>query len=358
MAGARDIRGLGLPFVTGTVLGIAIFPKILHLDAAASILAAFLIPLSFLAFQYHRGLKISLFATIIFFLAGIFCSLNSSFCSMDMQDPSNGNAAMAAIGNIIDNIPYPSGTSAPLAKALLTGDRSALPEEIVSIFRKSGAAHVLALSGLHLGMIYLILMKLTLPLGLFRKARGARSIFIIFICGLYVKATGASPSLVRAFIFILLNETAKILERKTQPKNLLAAAATIQLAMKPSSIASISFQLSYSAILGIFLIFPILRGFYPSTGKKSPLRWMWESASLSISCQVFTSPLAWHYFKSFPEYFLLTNLIALPLTSAIMALSIATIALSALGICPVLLVQANDKAIQAIIYCLTVISEM
>ena len=85
---------------------------------------------------------------------------------------------------------------------------------------------------------------------------------------------------------------------------------------------------------------------------------MWESASLSISCQVFTSPLAWHYFKSFPEYFLLTNLIALPLTSAIMALSIATIALSALGICPVLLVQANDKAIQAIIYCLTVISEM
>ena len=333
MAGARDIRGLGLPFVTGTLLGIVIFPKILHLDAAASILAVFLIPLSFLAFQYHRGLKISLFATIIFFLAGIFCSLNSSFCSMDMQDPSNGNAAMAAIGSIIDNIPYPSGTSAPLAKALLTGDRSALPEEIVSIFRKSGAAHVLALSGLHLGMIYLILM-------------------------LYVKATGASPSLVRAFIFILLNETAKILERKTQPKNLLAAAATIQLAMKPSSIASISFQLSYSAILGIFLIFPILRGFYPSTGKKSPLRWMWESASLSISCQVFTSPLAWHYFKSFPEYFLLTNLIALPLTSAIMALSIATIALSALGICPVLLVQANDKAIQAIIYCLTVISEM
>lgn len=77
MAGARDIRGLGLPFVTGTVLGIVIFPKILHLDAAASILAAFLIPLSFLAFQYHRGLKISLFATIIFFLAGIFCSLNS-----------------------------------------------------------------------------------------------------------------------------------------------------------------------------------------------------------------------------------------------------------------------------------------
>ncbi len=358
MAGARDIRGLGLPFVMGTALGIVIFPKLLHLSAAASILAALLILLSFLAFQYHRGLKISLFATIIFFLAGIFCSLNSSFCSMNMQDSSNGNAAMAALGSMIDNIPYPSGTSAPLVKALLTGDRSTLPEEIVDIFRKSGAAHVLALSGLHLGMIYLILMKLTLPLGLFRKAKGSRSIFIILICGLYVKATGASPSLVRAFMFILLNEIAKILERKTQPKNLLAAAATIQLAMKPSSIASISFQLSYSAILGIFLIFPVLRDFYPSSEKKSPFRWMWECASLSMSCQVFTAPLVWYYFHSFPKYFLLTNLIALPLTSAIMAFSIATIALSALGICPILLVLANDKAIQAIIYCLTVISEM
>lgn len=358
MAVARDIRGVGLPFVTGTALGVVIFPRLLHLNAAASILAAFLVPISFLAFQHHNGKKISLFATIIFFLAGIFCSLNSSFCSMNIPDSSNSNAAMAAIGSIVDKIPYPSGTSAPLVKALLTGDRSALPEEIVSIFRKSGAAHVLALSGLHLGMIYIILMKLTMPLGLFRKARGARSILIILICSLYVKATGASPSLVRAFIFILLNESAKILERKARPKNLLAAAATIQLAIKPSSIAAISFQLSYSAILGIFLIFPILRSFYPSSGKKNPFRWIWESASLSISCQVFTAPLAWHYFQSFPKYFLLTNLIALPLTSAIMVLSIATIALAALGICPILLVQANDKAIQAIIYCLTVISEM
>lgn len=358
MAGARDIRGLGLPFVIGTALGFVIFPKLLHPGAAASILAAFFVPAGFLVSRCHKYQKISLSATILFFLAGIFCSLNSSFFSMNMQNSSNGNSAIAAIGSIVDNIPYPSGTSAPLVKALLTGDRSALPKEIIGIFRESGAAHILALSGLHLGMIYLILMKLTLPLGLFRKAVGARSIFIIFICGIYVKATGASPSLVRAFLFIFLNEAAKILERKAQPKNLLAAAATIQLAMKPSSIASISFQLSYSAILGIFLIFPILRGFYPSSGKKDPFRWMWESASLSISCQVFTAPLAWHYFHSFPKYFLLTNLIALPLTSAIMALSIATIALSALGICPILLVQANDKAIQAIIYCLTVISEM
>jgi competence protein ComEC len=357
MAEARDIRGLGLPFVIGTALGAAIFPNF-HNQSAALALATFIISASILAFRQDRSLKISLLTTTIFFLTGIFCSLNSAFSFMNMSDSSSGSTAAAAIGSAIDNIPYPSGTSAPLVKALLTGDKSALPKEIIGIFRSSGASHILALSGLHLGVIYLIMTKLALPLGLFRKGRTARSIFIILACGFYVKATGAFPSLVRAFIFIFLNETAKILERKVQPKNLLAAAATIQLAMKPSSITSVSFQLSYSAILGIFLIFPFLRGLYPPSGKRDPFRYIWESASLSISCQAFTAPLAWHYFHSFPKYFLLTNLIALPLTSAIMVLSVATIALSSIGICPYFLVILDDKAIQAIIFCLQVISEM
>jgi ComEC/Rec2-related protein len=357
MACAGDIRGLGLPFVIGTALGAAIFQNFQNHGFALA-MAAFIIFACFLSFKSPKSLKISFLTTFIFFLTGIFCSINSSFTSMNMSDSVSGNTAMAAIKSVIDNIPYPSGTSAPLVKALLTGDKSELSKETVEIFRSSGASHILSLSGLHLGIIYLILMKLALPLGLFRKGRTARSIFIILACGFYVRATGASSSLVRAFIFIFLNEAARMLERKVRPKNLLAASATVQLAMKPSSIASISFQLSYSAILGIFLIFPFLRSLYPQSGKRDPIRWIWESASLSISCQAFTAPLAWHYFHSFPKYFLLANLIALPLTSAIMILSVATIALSSIGICPYFLVILNDKAIQAIIFCLRVISEM
>ena len=77
---------------------------------------------------------------------------------------------------------------------------------------------------------------------------------------------------------------------------------------------------------------------------------------LSISCQVFTGPLAWYYFHTFPKYFILTNLIALPLTSAIMTLSVATIALSFFGICPEPLVILNDHAMQALVFCLKIIS--
>ena len=77
---------------------------------------------------------------------------------------------------------------------------------------------------------------------------------------------------------------------------------------------------------------------------------------LSVSCQVFTGPVAWYYFRTFPKYFILTNLIALPLTSAIMTLSVATIALSFFGICPEPLVYFNDRAVQTLIFCQKVIS--
>lgn len=77
---------------------------------------------------------------------------------------------------------------------------------------------------------------------------------------------------------------------------------------------------------------------------------------LSISCQAFTAPIVWHYFRTFPKYFILTNLLALPLTSAVMVLSVTTIALSFLGICPGLLTVLNDHAVQALVFCLKVIS--
>jgi competence protein ComEC len=114
---------------------------------------------------------------------------------------------------------------------------------------------------------------------------------------------------------------------------------------------------------GIFFIYPALERLYPEPGggplgKADPLRRIWKAAVMSVSCQAATAPLAWHYFHSFPRYFIITNLVALPVTSAVMLLSVATVALSSMGICPDWLVSTGDFAVQALLQCLGTIASL
>lgn len=381
MVEARDIMGISVPFAAGVATGAVLCPFLsgglpiitdsilLILICSTTLLVRFdklsdrsgkrLVSLS-----NHRGQRI-VFAGI-FLLTGIFSSLSYSIASGIPEYGSGivSTAAAQAVGHLratIDAIPYPSETTGPLVKALLTGDKSDLPKEITGIFRDSGASHILALSGLHLGVLYLLLTRLTSPLGNSPKARKSRCSLIIVAALFYSIMTGATPSIIRAFLFITINETARLLGRKREPVRVLLAALTVQLALKPDVISSVGFQLSYMAMAGIFLLYPTLERIYPApSGSRlsrfNPFRKIWNAAMLSISCQIFTGPIAWHYFHTFPKYFILTNLVALPLTSAIITLSVATIALSFLGICPEPLVILNDHAMQALVFCLEIIS--
>lgn len=381
MVEARDIMGISVPFAAGVATGAVLCPFLsgglpiitdsilLILICSTTLLVRFdklsdrsgkrLVSLS-----NHRGQRI-VFAGI-FLLTGIFSSLSYSIASGIPEYGSGivSTAAAKAVGHLratIDTIPYPSETTGPLVKALLTGDKSDLPKEITGIFRDSGASHILALSGLHLGVLYLLLTRLTSPLGNSPKARKSRCSLIIVAALFYSIMTGATPSIIRAFLFITINETARLLGRKREPVRVLLAALTVQLALKPDVISSVGFQLSYMAMAGIFLLYPTLERIYPApSGSRlsrfNPFRKIWNAAMLSISCQIFTGPIAWYYFHTFPKYFILTNLVALPLTSAIMTLSVATIALSFLGICPEPLVILNDHAMQALVFCLEIIS--
>lgn len=390
---ARDIVGISVPFAAGVAMGVALYPLLSGgLPFITSSILLVLICITTLLVRFgklgdrsgKRLVSLSnqprlgrltrlgrlsgrrIFFAGIFIVTGIFCSLNYHIASGIPEYESGfiGSAAANAVGtlqNVIDNIPYPSETSGPLVKALLTGDKSDLTKEITGIFRDSGASHILALSGLHLGVLYILLARLTAPLGNSPWIRRLRYSLIIVAALFYSIMTGATPSIIRAFLFITINETAKLLGRKREPVRVLLAALTIQLALKPDVITSVAFQLSYMAMAGIFLLFPTLDRIYPAAnGSKlsrfNPLQKIWSAAMLSISCQVFTGPLAWYHFHTFPKYFILTNLIALPLTSAIMTLSVATIALSFLGICPEPLVILNDHAMQALVFCLEIIS--
>lgn len=393
MVEARDIMGISVPFAAGVATGAVLCPFLsgglpivtdsilLILICSTTLLVRFdklsgrsgmrLVSLSnqprlgrLTRLGRLRGRRI--FFAGIFIVTGIFCSLNYHIASGIPEYESGfiGSAAANAVGtlqNVIDNIPYPSETSGPLVKALLTGDKSDLTKEITGIFRDSGASHILALSGLHLGVLYILLARLTAPLGNSPWIRRLRYSLIIVAALFYSIMTGATPSIIRAFLFITINETARLLGRKREPVRVLLAALTVQLALKPDVISSVGFQLSYMAMAGIFLLYPTLERIYPApSGSRlsrfNPFRKIWNAAMLSISCQIFTGPIAWHYFHTFPKYFILTNLVALPLTSAIMTLSVATIALSFFGICPEPLVILNDHAMQALFFCLEIIS--
>lgn len=381
MVEARDIMGISVPFAAGVATGAVLCPFLsgglpivtdsilLILICSTTLLVRFdklsgRSGMRLVSLSNHRGQRI-VFAGI-FLLTGIFSSLSHSIASGIPEYGSGivSTAAAKAVGHLratIDAIPYPSVTTGPLVKALLTGDKSDLPKEITRIFRDSGASHILALSGLHLGVLYLLLTRLTSPLGNSPKARKSRCSLIIVAALFYSIMTGATPSIIRAFLFITINETARLLGRKRDPVRVLLAALTVQLALKPDVISSVGFQLSYMAMAGIFLLYPTLERIYPApSGSRlsrfNPFRKIWNAAMLSISCQIFTGPIAWHYFHTFPKYFILTNLVALPLTSAIMTLSVATIALSFLEICPEPLVILNDHAMQALVFCLEIIS--
>ena len=295
-----------------------------------------------------------------FLLLGAFCAFADSFPGVDTTTfLERWTSAWAErLRAFIDGIPFPSEGTAPLLKALLTGDRSDLSRDTVRVFRESGGAHLLALSGLHIGILYLLLSRLLWPLGNSPRACRFRYGLIILAAGLFTLMTGASPSIVRAFLFIFLNETARIACRPRDPLRILSTALLIQLVLTPSAITSLGFQLSYLAMAGIFLLFPVLDGWYPKGQRFDPVRKVWEAAALSISCQVFTGPLAWFRFHTFPTYFLLTNLFALPMTTLLMGSAVTTLALRAIHCCPGFLIRATDWLCQALVWILQVISSM
>lgn len=256
----------------------------------------------------------------------------------------------------IDNIAFECESTGGIIKALLTGDRSALSPDITQAFRDSGASHILALSGLHLGIIYVIISKLLSFGGNSSHICRVRAAVTIVLCGIYTLATGAGASITRAYIFIILKEVAEMTGRHTSLKSILAATLIIHLGISPTAAADIGFQLSYAAMFGIAYIFPYLRRIWTNDWKG--LRWIWESAALSISCQLTTGPLAWYYFGTFPQYFLLTNLLAIPLTGLLIPAALLCVALTAIGWCPDIVVEITEWITQTMLEALSVIACM
>ena len=298
---------------------------------------------------------------VLFFALGALCHATRGMIPFPREETAS--PVLGKLTAVIKSIRFRHHETNALLLALLTGQKEGLARDTVSAFRAAGASHILALSGLHLGIIYLIISKLLAFLGNSRAAAALRSFIIVALSAFYVFMTGASPSLVRAFLFITLSETARHCPgRRKTPLSGWCTALMIQLLFRPEAISSVGFQLSYLAMLGIFTLFPYLEGWYTpasgKAGKRDPLRLIWKSVALSVSCQVFTAPLVWFTFHTFPRYFLITNLTTLPLTEGLMVCGIATAALAAAGISAPLLTGLTDLLSVALIGSLGTIASM
>lgn len=214
-----------------------------------------------------------------------------------------------------------TGNNYTVAAAVLLGYDQLMDPELEQKYVTAGAMHILCVSGLHVGIIYLVLSFI---LGFLRRNRVQKIIKVVLLLILiwfYALLTGLSPSVLRSSVMITLFILATLLARYKDVYNTLAASAVLLLLFNPLLIFNVGFQLSYTAVLGILMFYqPIYNIVYL---KNKVADKMWSIVAVSAAAQLGTFPLAAHYFHFFPPYFWLTNIFIFPLSFAIIGTGMA-----------------------------------
>ena len=208
-----------------------------------------------------------------------------------------------------------------IAKALLLGSKDQLDDDTKDMYAASGAMHVLAVSGLHVGIIYLALIYLfKLVPKSYRKAWIIATVAIPVLWS-YAFITGLSPSVLRAVTLFSIIAIGNSINRRTSMANILAASALILLLYNPYLLMQVGFQLSYVAVLGIIFMYPQIRKLAMPNSRIGIF--FWDVTSISIAAQIATFPLSILYFHRFPPYFIISNLVVIPAATLIVWVGIA-----------------------------------
>ncbi|MDG1571878.1 ComEC/Rec2 family competence protein [Robiginitalea sp. M366] len=221
---------------------------------------------------------------------------------------------MAMLGSLDHPRLHPD-TSA-LLKAMLLGERSALSEGLTQAYRDTGAAHMLAVSGLHVGVFTGVLALMLGPFRLFRKGRRIQVGISLALLWGYALLAGMSPSVIRAAVMFSLLALALLTGRGTQSLHFWALAAILLLWFDPGALFRPGFQMSFAAVWAILHFQPTLMAYWPWQGPAGKPIGQWTALSLSAQLGVF--PVSLFYFHQFPLAFLLTNLLLAPLMGVIL----------------------------------------
>lgn len=203
-----------------------------------------------------------------------------------------------------------------VAEALLIGYRDKLDPDLVQAYTNAGVIHIIAISGMHLGMIYLLLLAFFSRLPVNKANRFIEFAVVVLVLWLFTLLAGAAPSIVRAAVMFSIIALCKLMGRRTNTYNTLAASAFVLLVYNPFYLWDAGFMLSYAAVLSIVAFFKSIYNWFYIKNKLG--NFIWKAMAVNISAQILTLPIVLFYFHQFPNMFLLANLVAVPLSEIIL----------------------------------------
>lgn len=207
------------------------------------------------------------------------------------------------------------GQGRAVLSAMTLGDRTAVSSALADDYSVSGAAHVLALSGLHLGIIFTVLTFIFSRL----RFRPLSFVLVVFAVWAYVFVVGMPPSVMRAAVMLTIYSFVSLLNRDSLPLNTLSLSAVALLAACPLDVFDVSFQMSFLSVAAILLLFRPLCLLLPLRWRRvKAVNSLWQLACLSIAAQAAVAPLVAFYFGRFSSYFLLTNFFVIPVATLIL----------------------------------------
>ena len=233
-----------------------------------------------------------------------------------------------------------------IINALLLGQRQNIDKTIYNNYVNSGTIHILAVSGLHVGIILWILNFLFKPLLYFKYGNYLRPIILVSILWTFAIIAGLSPSVTRAVAMFSIISIAMHLKRPTNIYNTLVISAFVILLFKPTFLFEVGFQMSYLAVLGIVSVQPILyklwKPKYLVTDK------LWQIFTVTLAAQAGVVPISLFYFHQFPGLFFISNIVVIPFLGLILGFGLLIIALALMNILPDFIVTAYSFVIDSL----------
>lgn len=203
--------------------------------------------------------------------------------------------------------------------AMALGDKSALSRELKETYAVTGASHVLALSGLHLSIIYMLLSLLVVN----RRWQMFSQVFIVVNIWVFVFLVGMSVTVVRAAVMVSVYALLSLGHRDKMSVNTLAFTAIVMLIVKPVSLFDAGFQMSFAAVFAILVLVPLFDRVFPEGFLMSHrvVKWLWALVAVSLAAQIGTAPLVWYHFGRIPLWSVLTNVVVVPAAGLIVCLA-------------------------------------
>ena len=230
-----------------------------------------------------------------------------------------------------------------IINALLLGQRQEISKDVLENYTKAGAIHILAISGLHVGIILLLLSIILKPLEYLKNGKTIKLITVVVLLWCFAFIAGMSASVIRAVTMFTAVAVSLLGKKQSTIYNNLIISIFILLLFNPSYLFDVGFQLSYLAVFFIVWLQPILYKFWIPSWQ--PINYFWKIFTVSIAAQIGVLPLSLYYFHQFPGLFFIANLVIIPFLGIILGLGILVIFLAITNVLPQFLADLYQSII-------------